>query len=102
MSKYDPIASERASKLIPESREEAAALAADICAHHAPVDEQLKRIAGNREHVTALVIHLLMTMPPCPERSTAIAKARECLMWANAGVIFTPVQTTTPVSPFPS
>ena len=101
MSKYEPTASERAAKITPENHEEAMALADELCKHHAPVEEQLARIAKTRLAVQGLVAHLMEAMPPCPERSTAIAKARECLMWANAGVIFNPVSPNVEPNPFP-
>lgn len=77
-------------RLVPLDREACAAVARDICAHHSPTNDQIARIATLRKDAGALLAAILQSQPASPERSTAVAKVREALHWANAGVIFGP------------
>ena len=54
--------------------------------YHPPKVDQPERYAGirNQAHDLALVIQL--NVPAGPERTEAIKKLREAVMWANAGI----------------
>lgn len=89
-----PIPSLLAQSHVPGNVELAASVCESICAHHAPSGSSLAKIADLRICAARLMESLLETSLPCPERSTAIAKVREALMWGNAAIIFTqPVLT---------
>lgn len=54
--------------------------------YHRPNDEQIAQIATVREGCKALHA-VILTLPPCRERSLAITKLEEVSMWANKGIV---------------
>ena len=71
-------------------------LAVALASHHAPNVGGLERIGRIRRATEELLAVLLESAPPCPERSTAVAKAREAMMWGNCAVIFAAEGGATP------
>lgn len=67
-----------------EERVEEAALT--ICTYQKPTEQAIKRHAAIAEATSALLVVIVDNCPAGPERSTAISRAREARMWANAGV----------------
>jgi hypothetical protein len=54
--------------------------------YHAPDDEQQAFYVGFRNTAKALASDILEHIPDCRERSLALTKLEECVMWGNAGV----------------
>lgn len=57
----------------------------NVFTYHAPFGDQVIRYAALRNAGWELA-RLIASCPPSPERSTAIAKVREAVMWANASI----------------
>ncbi len=55
--------------------------------YHAPTAEHVSQITAVRLRCKSLN-DLLLTLPPCRERSCAITKLEEVSMWANKGIVF--------------
>lgn len=58
----------------------------NLFTYHAPHGDQVQRFALIREQGRVLAGAVADFAPPSPERSTAIAKIREAVMWANAAI----------------
>lgn len=73
----------------------------NVFTYHAPTEEQIADYRKIRETGHDLAAIIAVLCPPCPERSTALAKVREAVMWANAGIACNPVQPANnpPVAP---
>lgn len=56
-----------------------------IFTYHPPVDGDVEAYQRIRNAGLALAQQIVEDVPPSRERSTAIAKIREAVMWANAG-----------------
>ena len=54
--------------------------------HHPPKEGQAEAYTVIRATAKELAKTILMLVPPCADRSTAIRKLRECVMTANAGI----------------
>lgn len=55
--------------------------------YHPPKDaNQIARYTQIRDKAKRLAIVIAETVPDCEERSIAINKIREVVMWANAGI----------------
>jgi hypothetical protein len=54
--------------------------------YHAPKGSQPTRYVKLREHGLALAELISESCPPSRERSLAITKLEEVIMWANAGI----------------
>lgn len=54
--------------------------------YHPPVGDQPARYEQLRGRGRDLAALIMVNCPPGPERSTAIAKVREAVMWANAAI----------------
>lgn len=54
--------------------------------YHRPHGDQPTRYERLREMAHVLAEHIVDNVPDCQERSTAISKLRESVMWANAGI----------------
>ena len=52
-----------------------------------PTLEMVEQITLVREGCKALH-DILLSLPPCRERSLAITKLEECSMWMNKGIVF--------------
>lgn len=58
----------------------------NIFTYHPPKDDQIPRFGVVRDAGKDFAEAVAMSCPPSPERSTAIAKIREAVMWANASI----------------
>lgn len=54
--------------------------------YHAPKETQPERYVLLRNLAKELAIELLKNVPDGRERSLAITKLEECIMWANKGI----------------
>lgn len=54
--------------------------------YHPPTPDQIEVYQRLREAGKDLAVLIGDLVPSSPERSTAIAKVRESVMWANAGI----------------
>lgn len=54
--------------------------------YHPPHGTQPGRYAGLREHGKQLALLILANVPESRERSLALTKLEEAVMWANAGI----------------
>ena len=54
--------------------------------YHAPTESQIERYAGIRAEAKVLALMIECTVPDCREKSLAMTKLEECVMWANAGI----------------
>jgi len=54
--------------------------------YHAPSGDQPQRYAKIRAMAKDLAIFLAENCPDGREKSTALTKLEECVMWANAGI----------------
>jgi hypothetical protein len=57
-----------------------------VFSYHAPHGNQATRYVEIRQTGLALANTVARMCPESPERSTAIAKIREAVMWANAAI----------------
>lgn len=55
--------------------------------YQAPTPEHVQQITTVREACKA-THEVLLSLPPCRERSLAITKLEEVSMWANKGIVF--------------
>lgn len=58
----------------------------NIYKYHAPTDAKAEKYAEIRRHAKILAILIVRTVPEGRERSLALTKLEESVMWANAGV----------------
>lgn len=58
----------------------------DLFTYHPPHGDQVTRYEEIREAGLALAELIDDLVPPSPERSTAVSRVRESVMWANAGI----------------
>ena len=58
-----------------------------VTMHHAPTEETIERIFAIRKQTQALIETLVSLCPPSPDRSTAIRRAREAMMYGNASLV---------------
>lgn len=58
----------------------------NVFTYHPPTGDQIARYADLRSTGRLLATSIDAHCPPSPERSTAIAKVREAVMWANAAI----------------
>ncbi len=54
--------------------------------YHAPSKDQIPKYNQIREMARLFAIEIMEACPDSRERSTAIAKLREVVMWANAAI----------------
>ena len=54
--------------------------------YHSPKDGQNERYEALRERGRLLALDICEKCPPCRERSLAITKLEETIMWANASI----------------
>lgn len=54
--------------------------------YHAPKNNQPKRYEDLRDYAKGLAMMILGSVPEGRERSLAITKLEECVMWANKGI----------------
>lgn len=54
--------------------------------YHAPKDDQPERYNLLRNLAKELAVELLKNIPDGRERSLAVTKLEECIMWANKGI----------------
>lgn len=54
--------------------------------HHPPKPGQERQYATLRSHSQALAMMFVQECPDCRERSLALTKLEEAVMWANAGI----------------
>ncbi len=54
--------------------------------YHAPKNDQQERYVALRGCAHDLAIMLMENVPPGRERSLALTKLEECIMWANKGI----------------
>jgi hypothetical protein len=54
--------------------------------HHAPIEGQVERYTEIRDTGLGFATRLVELCPESPERSTALRKLREVVMWANASI----------------
>lgn len=59
---------------------------ANIFSYHAPFGDQVTRYGDIRDEGWNLARLIGEVCPPSPERTTAINKVREAIMWANASI----------------
>lgn len=55
-------------------------------AHHPPKGDQPERYASLRRHGSDLAEEILRRVPDSRERSLALTRVEEAVMWANAGI----------------
>lgn len=55
-------------------------------AHHPPKEDQPERYASLRRYGTSLAEEILRRVPDSRERSLALTKVEEAVMWANKGI----------------
>jgi len=55
--------------------------------YHPPQDDQPIRYEVIRENAKVFASKINDMVPECPEKAYAIAKIREAVMWANAGIV---------------
>lgn len=58
----------------------------NVFTYHPPTASQVDRYTDLRSTGRLLAASIDAHCPPSPERSTAIAKVREAVMWANAAI----------------
>lgn len=54
--------------------------------YHPPKDDQPSRYVHIRDMAKAVAGEIMMNCPPSRERSLALTKLEECVMWANAAI----------------
>ena len=54
--------------------------------YHAPKGNQVQRYAELRDHAKELALHIMNECPDSRERSLALTKLEEAIMWANAAI----------------
>ncbi len=54
--------------------------------YHAPKDDQTARYISIREKGKSFALLINELCPPSRERSLAMTKLEECVMWANASI----------------
>jgi hypothetical protein len=54
--------------------------------YHAPFGDQAERYGVIRGAAKNLALLIASNVPPCSEQGIALAKLRECVMFANAGI----------------
>jgi hypothetical protein len=54
--------------------------------HHPPTEEQIDSYTEIRDTALGFAIRLKMLCPDSRERSTALSRLREVVMWANASI----------------
>lgn len=64
----------------------------EIVSHHAPDEEQIKKMVNVRESAKYLILTIMRNCPPSADRSAAVRKAREAMMTANASIVVPAVQ----------
>jgi hypothetical protein len=60
--------------------------AKEVATYHRPDGDQAMRHQELTESLALFLEAIVRYVPPGPERSTAISRAREAKMWASAGV----------------
>ena len=68
------------------NRQDVVDAAEDVSFYHAPSPIQQRHHQIVARTFAEAIVMLMNNAPPCPERSTAIAKIREARMWANAAI----------------
>jgi len=68
----------------------------NLFTHHPPFGDQVERYQELRSAAHTFALLVMAHVPPSPERSTALRKIREGVMWANAGIA---CNETPPVDP---
>lgn len=58
----------------------------NVFSYHAPFGDQVERYGEIRDQGWELARIIEQHCPPSPERSTALAKVREAVMWGNAAI----------------
>lgn len=58
----------------------------NIFTYHAPKADQPKRYEELRSHAKALAVDIVKFCPESRERSLALTKLEESIMWANAAI----------------
>jgi hypothetical protein len=58
----------------------------NLFTHHPPVGDQVERYETLRDKAKEFAALVVELVPNSPERSTAITKIREAVMFANAGI----------------
>lgn len=54
--------------------------------YHSPINNQPDRYVQLREHARSLALKFVSFCPPSRERSLAMTKLEEAIMWANASI----------------
>jgi hypothetical protein len=67
------------------SNEEIARATKDF-SYHPPKPDQIPRYNQIRETAGSVALGLMQYCPPSRERSVALTKLEECVMWANAAI----------------
>lgn len=55
--------------------------------YHAPTPAQGEKLKGLREHVKELAYRINQNCPASREKSLALTKLEEVIMWANASIV---------------
>lgn len=61
-----------------------------VFTYHPPTEDQIPRYETLRATGRVMAQVIAELVPPGPERSTALARVREAVMWANAGIACQP------------
>ena len=56
--------------------------------YHAPSSGQIEKYPILRHQAKKLAYNIMALVPASPERTLAIRKLQECIMWANAGISY--------------
>lgn len=54
--------------------------------YHAPNEDKVPRHEAVRDAAKLLALRIMALCPDCRERSIAITKSEEAMMWANAAI----------------
>ena len=58
----------------------------NIFTYHAPFGDQAERYVKIRETAKELALVIMENCPDSREKSVALTKVQECVMWANASI----------------
>lgn len=70
-----------------EDKNEQDGVVAEVFSYHAPDPHQVAYMKRIRESARDLAFTILDRAPECPDRTVAIRKLREAVMFANASIV---------------